>query len=407
MKKILKFILKKLSKSTLKKYQPKIIVVSGSVGKTSTKEAIFCLLRKFKNCRATSKNYNNELGVPLAILGNWKEITHPVIIFWLKVFLKSIWNLIFFDKNYPQILILELAADRSGDIKYFMDFIKPDVGVITTIGEIPPHIEFYPNLSALAREKGKIIENLSSSGVAILNFDDPLVLSMKEKTKAKVITYGFGEGADFQILNYQIEFDENFKGTSMKFLFQGNLIPFKIRNTFGRPIVVAMAASFCVGVEEGLNLIEISNALDDFTPITHRMNLIKGIKNSWIIDDCYNASPIAVRAVLEVLDKIKGKRKIAALGDMRELGKYSYEAHFEIGKEAAKVSEILFFIGNYAKIYESGAKETGLKREIYCFENSDKAKFKIQEILKEGDVILIKGSRAIEMEKIIEEIKYQ
>ena len=407
MKKILKFILKKLSKSTLKKYQPKIIVVSGSVGKTSTKEAIFCLLRKFKNCRATSKNYNNELGVPLAILGDWKEITHPLIIFWLKVFLKSIWNLIFFNKNYPQILILELAADRPGDIKYFMDFIKPDVGVITTIGEIPPHIEFYPNLSALAREKGKIIENLSSSGVAILNFDDPLVLSMKEKTKAKVMTYGFGEGADFQILNYQIEFDENFKGTSMKFLFQGNLIPFKIRNTFGRPIVVAMAASFCVGIEEGLNLIEISNALDDFTPIKHRMNLIKGIKNSWIIDDCYNASPIAVRAALEVLDKIKGKRKIAALGDMRELGKYSYEAHFEIGKEAAKVSEILFFIGNYAKIYESGAKETGLEKEIYCFENSDKAKFKIQEILKEGDVILIKGSRAIEMEKIIEEIKYQ
>jgi len=407
MKKILKFILKKISRKTLKKYQPKVIVVSGSVGKTSTKEAIFCLLKKFKRCRATPKNYNNELGVPLAILGNWKEITSPIIVFWLKVFLKSIWNLVFFDKNYPQILILELAADRPGDIEYFMDFIKPDIGLITTIGEVPSHIEFYPNLSSLAKEKAKIIEKLPSNGVAILNFDDPLVLSMKEKTKAKIITYGFNQGADFQILNYQIEFGDDFKGTSMKFFSKGSLIPFRIRNAFGRPIVLAIAASFCVGIEEGLNLIEISNALDDFSPLDHRMSLIKGIKNTWIIDDCYNASPIAVKSALEVLDKIKGRRKIIVLGDMRELGKYSYEAHFEIGKEAAKISEVLFFIGNYANIYESGVKESGLKREIYCFESSDKAKFKIQEILREGDIILIKGSRAIKMEKIIEEIKYQ
>ncbi len=407
MKKVLKFVLKKISKKTLKKYHPKIIAVSGSVGKTSTKEAIFCLLKKFKRCRATPKNYNNELGVPLAILGDWKEITSPTIIFWLKVFLKSIWNLIFFDKNYPQVLILELAADRPGDIEYFMDFIKPDIGLITAIGEIPSHIEFYPNLSSLAKEKAKIVEKLSSSGVAILNFDDPLVLSMKEKTKAKVITYGFNQGADFQILNYQIEFNDNFKGTSMKFFSEGSLIPFRIRNAFGKPIVLALAASFCVGVEEGLNLIEISNALDDFSPPDHRMSLIKGIKNTWIIDDCYNASPIAVKSALEVLDKIKGERKIVVLGDMRELGKYGYEAHFEIGKEAAKISDVLFFVGNYANIYESGVKESGLKREIYCFENSDKAKFKIQEALKEGDIVLIKGSRAIKMEKIIEEIKYR
>jgi len=404
---LLKFLLKKLSTATLKKYQPKIIAISGSVGKTSTKEAIFCLLKKFKKVRATPKNYNNELGVPLAILGEWKEITQPAIFFWLKVILSSIFNLIFFNKNYPEILILELAADRPKDIEYFMSFIKPQVGIITAIGEIPSHIEFYPNLSALAKEKAKIIENLPSSGLAILNFDDPLVLAMKEKTKAKVITYGFNKGADFQILNYQTEFNENFKGTSMKFFYQGNLIPFKIRNAFGRGIVLAMASSFCVGIEEKLNLIEISNALDDFSPLPHRMNLIKGIKNTWIIDDCYNASPIAVKSALEVLDQIKAKRKIVALGDMRELGKYSYEAHFGIGKESAKVAEVLFFIGNFAKIYEAGVKETGLKREVYCFENSEKAKLKIQEILKEGDLILIKGSRAIEMEKIVEEIKYQ
>jgi len=407
MVKILKLILKKLSELTLKKYHPKIIAISGTVGKTSTKEAIFCLLRKFRNCRATSKNYNNELGVPLAILGDWQEISSPAALFWLKVILKSIWNLIFFNKNYPEILILELAADRPGDIEYFMKFIKPNIGIITAVGEIPSHIEFYPNLSALAREKAKIIENLPPDGLAILNFDDVLVLSMKEKTKAKVITYGFKEGADFQILNYQIEFNEGFKGTSMKFFWQGNLIPFKIGNTFGRGIVLALAAAFCVGISENLNLIEISNALDDFYPPKHRMNLIRGIKNTWIIDDCYNASPISVRNALEVLEKIEVPRKVIILGDMKELGKYSYEAHFGIGKEAAKVGDILIFVGDFAKIYEAGAKEIEPSKEIYCFETSEKAKLKVQELLKEKDLILIKGSRAIRLEKILEEIKYQ
>ena len=407
MVKILRFILKKLSELTLRKYRPKIIAISGTVGKTSTKEAILCLLRKFRNCRATSKNYNNELGVPLAILGDWQEISSPAALFWLKVILSSIWNLIFFNKSYPEVLILELAADRPGDIEYFMKFIKPNIGIITAVGEIPSHIEFYPNLSALAKEKAKIIENLPPDGLAILNFDDVLVLSMKEKTKAKVITYGFKEGADFQILNYQIEFNENFKGTSMKFFWQGNLIPFKIGNTFGRGIVLALAAAFCVGISENLNLIEISNALDDFYPPKHRMNLIKGIKNSWIIDDCYNASPISVRNAFEVLEKIEAPRKVIILGDMKELGKYSYEAHFDIGKEAAKIGDILIFVGDFAKIYEAGAKEADPSKEIYCFETSEKAKLKVQELLKEKDLILIKGSRAIRLEKILEEIKYQ
>src|SRR3989344_8163188 len=162
----LQLILRQLAIRTIRKYQPGVIAVTGSVGKTSAKEAIYAVLKKYRSVRKNSGNFNNEIGVPLTILGDWEEISGKY--FWVKVIAVSLLRLVFRLK-YPELLILEYAADKPGDIKYLLDIAKPQIGIITTIGDIPVHVEFYSGPEAVAREKAKIIESLSATGFAILN----------------------------------------------------------------------------------------------------------------------------------------------------------------------------------------------------------------------------------------------
>src|SRR4030043_1014507 len=169
MRKILQVILKRLSKIVLNKYKPVIIAVTGSVGKTSTKEAIYHVLKSHfgeKEVRRNQRNYNNEIGVPLTIFG--LETAGRSIFLWLIKFIKIFWMIIT-KVPYPSFLILEMGADRPGDIKYLTDFVHPDTGVITALGEIPVHVEFFESPQQVAQEKKNLISSLSEKGVAILN----------------------------------------------------------------------------------------------------------------------------------------------------------------------------------------------------------------------------------------------
>ena len=158
---------------TIIRFKPKIIAITGSAGKTSSKEAIWTILSKNDKVRKSVGNFNNELGISLAIIGNYKRIWHPVIVFWLLVITRGILNLFMPKRFYPNILVLEYGADRPGDITKLIEIAKPNISVITSIGEIPVHIEFYPSgVTSIAKEKAKIILNLSVSNVAVLNFDD-------------------------------------------------------------------------------------------------------------------------------------------------------------------------------------------------------------------------------------------
>src|SRR3989344_5729539 len=187
--KFLKWILRTLAIWTVKKYQPGVIGITGSVGKTSTKEAIHTVLRSIRRVRASSGNFNNEIGLPLTVLGDWDKINGEL--FWLKVIFVAILKLIF-PVKYPEILILEYAADRPGDIRSLLEIAKPQIAAVTAVGDIPVHVEFYSGPDAVAREKAKLVEALSSTGMAILNFDDEAVLDMQERTRAHVMTFGFG-----------------------------------------------------------------------------------------------------------------------------------------------------------------------------------------------------------------------
>ena len=404
LKNILKLILRILAIWTIRKYQPGIIGVTGSVGKTSTKEAIYAVLRDTRRVRSSSGNFNNEIGLPLTILGGWQKIGGSL--FWPKVILVSILKLIF-KLPYPDVLILEYAADRPGDIKYLLEIARPQIGVVTAIGEIPVHVEFYDDPDAVAREKSKIAEALPVTGFAILNYDDEAVLKMKDRTRSHIMTFGFQEGAEVKVSNLEYRFENNRPlGLSFKLEYGGSFVPVRLDGCFGKGQCYAVAAAACAGLVFGLNLVKISEALLYYQSPPRRMKLLSGIKQSYILDDSYNASPLSMHAAIDTIKSWEVKRKIGVLGDMLEIGKYAIGAHEEIGKLAGRTFDILITIGARAKFIAEAANKHGLaKKNIFSFDTADEAKLKVQELIKKGDLILIKGSRAMELDKIVEEIR--
>lgn len=405
-------ILKYLAVRTLRRFRPRIVGVTGSVGKTSTKEAIFTVLSSKFRVRKNEKNYNNEIGLPLTVLG--QETGGGSLWKWILVLLRS-FAIAFFSsrKNYPEILVVELGADRPGDIKYLVDFLKPEVGVVTTVGI--SHLEFFESRKNIAREKSCLVRALKENNLAVLNFDDDEVRAMAEQVKSKKITYGFAKGADLRasdiFFGYEKTKDQyggdisKIKGTSFKMSFEGATLPVRLGRSVGRPQIYAVLAAAAVGTHFDMNLVEIAEAFKNFQAPAGRLNLIDGIKDTVIVEDSYNAAPQSTLAALEVLEKIQARRKLAALGDMLELGDGTEEGHREVGRKVAEVADILFVVGEKARFIADEAEYSGLdKRFIRCYNTSIEAQVPIQNELQEGDVILIKGSQGARMERISREI---
>jgi len=403
--------LKRLAKIFISRYQPGIVAVTGSAGKTSTKEAIRAVLSKERRVRATGGNFNNEIGVPLTILGDWQKIEKPALFFWFKVIIVSLSKILIPKKlhpsEYPEILVLEYAADRPGDIKYLLEVARPQIAVVTAIGDIPVHVEFYSGPEALVREKAKIIEQLPTVGFAILNADDALVLDMKNRTRSQVMTFGFSDSAQMKITGFENSSNGQPNGIVFKLECAGSFVPVKINGAFGEGQAYAAAAAACVGLIFGMNLVKIAEALtENFKPPLRRMNLVAGVKGTFILDDTYNASPLSMRLALETLKELKAKRKVAVLGDMLEIGKYGLKAHEETGKFAAGFVDLLITVGSRAKFIAEAAAKAGLAKDnISSFLIAEEAKKEVELKIKKGDLILVKASRAMGLDKIVEEIR--
>ncbi len=410
MKKLIQLKLKFLAKIILRKYSPKIIGITGSVGKTSTKEAIFNVLSSKFNTRESIKNYNNELGVPLSIIG----VVSPgrSLFGWAFVFFKALKLILFKDKKYPEFLVLEFGVDRPGDMKYLTSIAKCDVGVITTIG--PSHLEFFKTVKNTQKEKGVLIKDLKRDGWAILNYDDEMTKELKDEAKTKILTYGFHSEANVRAQNLVFSFEENrdinnMSGISFKLNHDGSVVPIKLPRVIGYSAIYSSLAAASVGIAYKMNLVEISDALRNYYLPCGRMNLIKGIKNTLIIDDSYNSSPQSSISAIDFIKKIDldgNGRKWAVLGDMMELGSYTEEGHREVGQALQKGGfDKLITVGERARDIARGAREGGMRKEdVYSFDrNIESGKF-IQERMEEGDLILIKGSQGARVEKIVKEI---
>ncbi|MBU2109842.1 UDP-N-acetylmuramoyl-tripeptide--D-alanyl-D-alanine ligase [Patescibacteria group bacterium] len=407
LKKIIVFLLRMEARLILRKYKPKIVAVTGTVGKTSSKDAIYTILSADFYTRKSEKSYNSELGVPLTIIGTksaWNNLFQ-----WILVLFKGL-KLLIAKYDYPQWLILEMGVDRPKDMKKLVSYVKPDIGVITALGETPVHVEYFKSADDLAKEKSRMVQAIGKSGYVILNADDKLSLSAREKTKGKILTFGFSEEADLTASNYHIvykrEGDKDIpEGITFKVDYKRNIIPVRLYDVFGKQAVYSALISMAVGSAMGMNLVEMADALSRYKAPAGRLRLLEGIKNTFILDDSYNSSPIALVAALEVLTEVPAKRKIAVLGDMLELGKYTIDEHKKAGREVKKAANLLFIVGPRSKFTAEEARIAGFKENnIFEFSTSDEAKLEVQKKIKEGDLILIKGSQSMRMEKIVEEI---
>lgn len=400
---ILKWILKLLSRATVARYKPGIVGITGTVGKTSTKEAIRTVLGFDRRVRAPSKSFNNELGLPLTILGDWDSTGG--VLFWLKVIFVSLWRLIVPVSSYPEMLVLEYGVDRPGDMNYLLAIARPHIAVFTALGEIPVHVEFFAGPEALFHEKVKLINQLPTTGFAILNGDDLMVREAKEQTRAQVITYGFDGTNDMRISNFAHHFDGDNATISFKLTYSGSFVPVKIDGVVGKSQTYATAAAATVGLIFGMNLVTIAEALRKYSAPQGRLKVIPGIKESVLIDDTYNASPIAMHEALDALRDLKAKRKIAVLGDMLEIGKYTLQAHEAIGRLVPKCSDMLIAVGLRAKFIADAAERAGMKKTaVASFMNLAEAGKYLQSKIQRGDLILIKGSQGVRLEKAVKEV---
>lgn len=400
----LKNILKSLARWTLAKYQPGVVGITGTVGKTSTKEAILTTLRSIRKVRSSTGNFNNEFGLPLTILGSWEQAGG--VFFWLKVIISSLFRLVI-KGSYPEILVLEYGADKPGDLKYLLEIARPQIGVVTAIGDIPVHVEFYSGPDAVAREKSRLVEALPAIGFAVLNYDDEAVYEMREKTRAHVITYGFASGAEVRITNFENRVEDGRPvGLTFKLEYGGSFVPVRLDGAFGKAQAYAAAAAAAVGFSFGMNLVRISEALAYYQTPKRRGRIIDGIKDTLIFDDSYNASPLSMHAAIDTIKDIKAPRKIAVLGDMLEIGKYAIEAHENVGRLAEKVFDMIVTVGPRAKFIADAAQKAGMARKnIMTFDVASEAQIPVQDLIKKGDLVLVKASRAIGLDKIVEEIR--
>ncbi len=409
LKSFLQNLLNTLSKRILKKYKPDIVGITGSVGKTSSKEAIATVLEAKFSVRRTAKNYNNEIGLPLTIIGVDKTPGRSIL-GWLGVIWKAKKLLLKQDKNFPEILVLEMGADKPGDIEYLTDIAPCKVGVLTFISHA--HTEFFKTIKKIAQEKRIIISHLRQDGFAVLNFDNDLVMQSIGTTKAEIITYGFREGADLRVTDVNIIKEEGGiwpAGLNFKILYKGNVVPVFLPGVISKSAISSALSGLAVGTIFGVNLVEGSRAISALKGLPGRMRLVKGIKSTLVIDDTYNSSPEAAKVAVEALFQVEikpGSRRFAALGDMLELGGETENTHRELGFKVAELGlDFLITVGVASKYTAAAAKEAGMdENKIASFASSAEAGRFLQEKLKEGDIVLVKGSQGVRMEKIVKEI---
>lgn len=406
-KKIVQKKVATLAKNIVKTHNPEIIAITGSVGKTTTKEAIATVLSSRFNTRASFKNYNNELGVPLTIIGS--KSPRRSVSGWLEVFAqaKKIGHTP--KINYPEMLVLEMGIDHPGDMDYLTSIVAPSRVVMTRLGSA--HAEFFSSVNDLHQEKLKLISALQDQGILIYNYEDEILRTYCQDFPGKTLSYGIDEKADVRGTNIALSIDTDSSQVGMSFKLEcvGSVVPVFIPGLFSTPSLLAALAGAAVGFSYEFNGIEVADALANFKLPPGRMNLISGFNEQIIIDDSYNSSPEAcvesIKAVLEI-PRDQYHKLWVVLGDMRELGQDSRNAHKNIGNFCAeKKIDYLITVGEEAKNISEAAKKSGMnEKNVWHFESSiDAAEF-LKTKVQAKDLILVKGSQAVRMEKIVKHL---
>ena len=408
MKLFLAKALQKLAKRQIDQFHPVVIAVTGSVGKTSTKNAIAITLGSTFDVRTANKNYNNEIGVPLAIMGEMSPGKNAWE--WAKLFVRQ-WNV----KKFPTHLVLEYGADRPGDIQTSCNIAKPHVAVLTAIS--PVHASNYKNFGALAEEKATLGDNVAEEGLVILNTDDQTINLMRGRFTAPVASYGkSGKQATITDVYVKTVLDDHYAVNDVAVLtkasidIEGEVVSLQLKNCLGDTPVFACAAALLVAKHCEVPLKAAAKALSDsFVPAPGRLRPLAGIKGSLIIDDTYNAAPASTIAAIDALALFTadrpGSRRIAALGKMAELGQYSEAEHSAVGRKVAEVADIFVAVGSEMQGAADEAERMGMKTSsVIRVNDAVEAGRWLDANIKEGDIVLVKGSQSARMEKAAKDI---
>ncbi len=402
LKKIVVTLVTLVARGILARHSPRVVAITGSVGKTSTKDAIYTALKAVGGVRRSEKSFNSELGVPLSIIGAKNAWNNPMG--WLSVLAAGVAQIFARKGTYPSILVLEVGADRPGDISTIAKWLKPHIVVLTRLPEIPVHIEFFPTLESLLVEKISLARGARPDATLVLNADDVRIMEAKESLPFRSVTFGTsGEKTTLLASNIQIlsPSEEGIGGLTFKLDFEGKSFPVNLPNIYAETFVSVALAALATAYALGVNMLTAIESLSDYESAPGRIRLIPGEKGTVIIDDTYNSSPAACEAGLQMLKQLPfGKRKIAIVGDMLELGRHTIEAHREIGVLAKKTATILITAGVRSRETAKAAREAGMKK---VFEASDatEAAMIMKEIRKSGDVIFVKGSQGMRMERAV------
>jgi len=349
---------------------PTVVAITGSVGKSTTKDLARAVCATRFETHATAGNLNNRLGFSLTGL-----------------------------KLLPrhEVMVAEMGMNAPGEIAQLCLIARPNVGVVTCVA--PVHLEGLKTLDAVASAKAEVIEALPDDGCAVLNLDDPRVVAMHTRTRARVIGFGRAQGADVRLVGVTLDADGK---AAVSVDAAGRLVTTHL-NLIGGHQAMNAAAAFAIGLAIGVEPEAAAEAMEKVGAGKHRMNLIDTGRIR-VLDDCYNASPRSMSAALDVLGGLAGsQRSVAVLGDMLELGAASDEAHREIGREAARrgIGRILA-VGRNRGLIREGAMAEG-HPGVAFFEAIDaiSAASVSIEIVRPGDVVLVKGSRGVGLERVV------
>jgi UDP-N-acetylmuramoyl-tripeptide--D-alanyl-D-alanine ligase len=355
------------------KRQPnlEVIGITGSLGKTTTKEVVASVLGASKRVLKSEGNLNSEIGLPMTVL-NGLEARH-------------------------EVAVLEMAMYDVGDIRFLARLAKPRVGVVTAV--LPVHLERLGTIERIQQAKQELVEELPSNGVAVLNADDARVASMAALAPARVVRYGVAPEADVRAENIQ---SEGLRGVTFELLHSGQRRHVHLPLLGAQSVHAALAAA-AVASEEGLTLSDTAEALQRLSPAL-RLLVVDGINGSRIIDDSYNASPESVLAALNLLRELSGRRKIAVLGDMRELGSETEPGHRRVGNRAAAVVDVLVVFGDASRVTADEARRSGLSKVFEADSHAEIVDLLRRE-LRPGDDVLVKGSLAMGMSEVVRGIR--
>jgi len=408
LKKTVKKIFQYQARLVLKKYKPRIIAITGSVGKTLTRETIYLVLSKKFFVRKNERSFTTELGIPLTVIGCPSGVTTPIQL--VKNILAGL-KLLVYKNKYPDWLILEMDSDKPGDLSAVSSFLSADVLIMTAIGQTPSHIESFPDMESFLFENRSIINAVKRNGIIIYNADDERNSNLLLEVASKKISCGIGAGVDIQGSDFKVLYSENKRnpvpvGMSFKIISGGDQHPVIILGSIGAHNEYACLLAFALGLEVDISPKEIVSALSKYKILPGRMNLIPGIKDTVIIDDSYNSSPVAMIQALAVFKELKTKgRKIVVLGDMLELGKHSVDEHRKLAELVKDSVSKVICVGIRMRILSEELLNLGFDEgNILSFDTSTEAGKELQNIIEEKDIVLVKGSQTVRMEKVVEEI---